>query len=54
MWLVRYTEPPCNTVGHYFCQDSGWGSEEATVVCREQGYSYGIGSECILHHAPGH
>ena len=29
---------------HVFCEDSGWGDEEATVVCRDQLHShYGIG-----------
>ncbi|CAI8040766.1 hypothetical protein GBAR_LOCUS22668, partial [Geodia barretti] len=26
----------------YFCQGSGWGDEEATVLCRELGYSHGV------------
>ena len=30
---------------YYICQDSGWGDEEATVVCREQGYSHGTSGE---------
>ena len=30
---------------HYICGDSGWGDEEATVVCREHGYSHGTGGE---------
>ena len=37
----------CNTWS-YFCEDSGWGNEEATVLCREQGYSYGISGELTI------
>ena len=51
--VVFYTEFPCNRTFHpfyLFCEGSGWGNEEATVACREQGYQYGIGGECIDHH----
>ena len=49
MWYIRYDSTPCNglTPSRAFCEDSGWGDEEATVVCREQGYSFGSGS--MLH-----
>lgn len=50
VWYVRYDATPCD--GHdtsrYICEDSGWGDEEATVVCREQGFMYGLGSEYIV------
>lgn len=42
--VVQY-QLGCSRWG-YFCQDSGWGDEEATVVCREQGFSYGLSGEC--------
>ena len=47
LWLVTYDEHPCDPdhTALYFCEGSGWGNKEATVVCREQGYLYGIGSE---------
>ena len=51
MRVVYYTEFPCNVTSHpyyTFCEGSDWGNEEATVACREQGYLYGIGGECIL------
>ena len=50
MWYIRYDSTPCDgrTPPRRFCEDSGWGDEEATVVCREQlGYSFGSGS--MLH-----
>ena len=53
VWIVYYTEFPCNTTSHpfyRFCEGSGWGNEEATVACREQGYQYGIGGEYIDYH----
>jgi len=42
--LVRYK---CDSwdYWYYICEDSGWGDEEATVVCREHGYSHGTGGE---------
>ena len=45
--LVYYTESPCYPYQPYyhFCEGSGWGNEEATVACRELGYSHGIGSK---------
>ena len=48
VWLVRYNKWPCNPNWPWaaFCEDSGWGDEEATVVCREQGFLYGTGGEC--------
>ena len=48
MWYVRYDESPCTgpDMSRYFCEESGWGDKEATVVCREQGFMYGIGSKC--------
>ena len=46
-WIVSYNESPCvSSTPSFFCEDSGWGNKEATVVCREQGYLYGIGSKC--------
>ena len=51
LWIVSYDERPCDPhhTTLYFCENSGWGNEEATVVCREQGYLYGIGSKyCIM------
>ena len=53
MSVVLYTEFPCNISSHpyhIFCEDSGWGNEEATVACRGQGKEYGMGGECIDHH----
>ena len=52
---VFYTEFPCNTSSHHpyyyrFCEESGWGNEEATVACRELGYLYGTACEYINHH----
>ena len=35
------------TTWAYFCEDAGWGDEEATVVCRELGYSYGVSGKSI-------
>ena len=59
-WYVRdslevfYTEFPCDNVTSHpfyrFCEGSGWGNEEATVACREQGYQYGTGCEYIYYH----
>ena len=47
-WIVSYNESPCDdSIPLYFCEDSGWGNKEATVVCRKLGYLYGIGSKCI-------
>ena len=47
LWFVTYDEHPCDSdhMALYFCEDSGWGTEEATAVCREQGYLHGIGSK---------
>ena len=47
-WIVSYNESPCdaNSIPLYFCENSDWGNKEATVVCRELGYFYGIGSKC--------
>ena len=53
-WLVGYNEFPCKE-NHFFssfCENSGWGNEEATVMCRELGYSYGVGSKCTLYSIP--
>ena len=53
MWVVLYTEFPCNISSHpyhIFCEDSGWGNEETTVACRGQGKEYGMGGECIDHY----
>ncbi|CAI8040768.1 hypothetical protein GBAR_LOCUS22670 [Geodia barretti] len=47
--VVRFNSRECDTdfdhlQSHVFCEDSGWGDEEATVVCRDQLHShYGIG-----------
>ena len=47
VWYVSYDSTPCGGGSSYhpFCNESGWGDEEATVVCREQGFSYGLGSK---------
>lgn len=46
---IRYNEQPCSRIFWYpFCEDSGWGDEEATVVCRELGYSYGVSGETAI------
>ena len=48
--LIRYNKEPCSGLFWYpFCQNSGWGDEEATVACRELGYSYGVSGETALH-----
>lgn len=49
MWLVSYNEKPCdrNSPWYVICEDSGWGDEEATVVCRERGYLNGIGGKTL-------
>ena len=38
--LVSYTCDSGNN-WYYICGYSGWGDEEATVVCREHGYTSG-------------
>ena len=48
--LVRFNSQPCDVINHGlsypFCENSGWGDEEASVVCRSETYStYGIGGE---------
>ena len=52
--VVRFNGYECDAdfnhlQSHIFCEDSGWGDEEATVVCRDQLYSlYGIGGIYIM------
>ena len=51
MQTVRYNNRPCDQdfsplQSHPFCGGSGWGDEEASVVCRSETNSkYGIGGE---------
>ena len=49
MWYITYDTTPCSglTPARAFCEGSGWGNEEATVVCRESGFNYGLGSESV-------
>ena len=40
--LIRYNPQPCTSLLWYpFCEDSGWGDEEAYVVCRQLGFFSG-------------
>ena len=48
MYLVTFNNQPCDQMpqSHPFCGNSGWGDEEASVVCRnERNSRYGIGGE---------
>ena len=52
--IVRYNGQPCDESfnetqnSHPFCGDSGWGDEEAAVVCgKERDTLYGIGSKSL-------
>ena len=42
--LIRYNTWPCSSP-HWlpFCEESGWGDEEASVTCRQLGHSFGTG-----------
>lgn len=48
---MRFNDQPCNehfnySESHTFCENSGWGDEAASVVCRSELYSrYGIGGK---------
>ena len=59
VYVVRYVDQSCPE--HYdeiavICEDSGWGDEEANVVCKsEMNTAYGLGSKAITHaHAHTH
>ena len=48
VYLVTFNNQSCDEDGlsHPFCENSGWGDEEASVVCRsEKNSTYGIGGE---------
>ena len=49
MWYVSYNSSPCDGHTYYrpFCNGSGWGNEAATVACREEGFSFGLGSKFV-------
>ena len=54
VYIVRYNGQACDENfnesqnSHPFCEDSGWGDEEAAVVCRiESNTLYGIGSKSL-------
>ena len=47
-YVVRYNSQPCGAMNYtqspVICGNSGWGDEEATVVCRsEKSSGYGLG-----------
>ena len=55
MELVRYFNQSCADFdtdynqSHPFCGNSGWGDEEASVVCRsERNTRYGIGGKSYI------
>ena len=48
--VVRFNNQPCDIIDYnqswIFCGGSGWGDEEATVVCRnKEGSLFGLGGE---------
>ena len=53
VYVVRFGNQSCPE--HYYeaaviCGGSGWGDEEATVVCRsEMNTAYGLGGKAITH-----
>ena len=53
VYLVEFNNQPCSESfeynnNHPFCENSGWGDEEASVVCRSERIStYGIGGTYI-------
>ena len=53
LYLVRFNNQPCDTIDYSqsflpFCENSGWGDEEASVVCRsERNTRYGTGRKSI-------
>ena len=54
VYIVRYNGQPCDDNfnetqnSHPFCGDSGWGDEEAAVVCGiESNTLYGIGRKSL-------
>ena len=53
VYVVRFGNQSCQE--HYdevavICEGSGWGDEEANVVCRsEMNTAYGLGSKAITH-----
>ena len=49
-YVVRFNSQPCDVAFDYkqsppFCENSGWGDEEASVACRMKNSMYGIGSK---------
>ena len=53
MNFVRFNNQPCTDnitcdQSHPFCENSGWGDEEASVVCRsKRNMRYGIGGKSV-------
>ena len=47
-YAVRFSKSECGnyTEDPLFCEDSGWGDEEANVVCKsEKNTAYGLGGK---------
>ena len=53
MDVVRFNNLACadHNMSRAFCEDSGWGDGEATVVCRNEMYSkYGFGGKQVANY----
>ena len=50
MDVVRFNNLACTDMSKIFCEDSGWGDEEATVVCREMYSKYGFGGKQVANY----